>query len=252
VPRARLRTSSVVLFCLVLLLAGCAAREVTPPPGRPPSGRLPASQRPYTVDGRTYYPIPSAYGYREEGLASWYGEPFHGRKTASGETYNMYALTAAHRTLPLGTQVRVTGRRDGRRITVRVNDRGPFVQGRIIDLSFAAAKEMGLVGPGTAPVVVEAVGQPAPAGGAEPPPFHLGPLTVQIGAFTNPANATRLANELNDRYGPNSASISRFDDGSRVFHRVRIFNCPTRASAEEKLYLLERDGYGLGFVVAQD
>lgn len=97
----------------------------------------------YTVRGKTYRPYLTADGYREEGVASWYGKDFHGRKTANGERYNMYAMTAAHKLLPLGTKVRVTHLGNGRSIVVRVNDRGPFVGNRIIDLSYGGAQKIG-------------------------------------------------------------------------------------------------------------
>jgi rare lipoprotein A len=113
----------------------------------------------YEVFGRRYQILGSADGYRERGLASWYGEAFHGRPTANGETFDMHALSAAHRTLPLDTWVEVVNLDNGRRLVLRINDRGPFahVNERIIDLSYAAALELGVVGPGTARVDVRAL-----------------------------------------------------------------------------------------------
>lgn len=128
--------------------------------------RTKATQRPYVINGITYYPIPSARGYVERGIASWYGEPFHGRKTSNGEVYNMYGDTAAHKTLPMNTMLLVKNLDNGRTTTVRINDRGPFVQDRIIDLSFAKAKKLGLAGRGTARVEIVAMAeseeQPSP------------------------------------------------------------------------------------------
>ena len=120
------------LFCIIALLcgallSGCGSRSWH-------KGGVPGS-RPYTVRGKTYYPLKSATGFVEEGTASWYGPGFHGKTTANGETYNQYAMTAAHKILPLGTQVRVTHLGNGRSVVVRVNDRGPFLRGRVIDLS---------------------------------------------------------------------------------------------------------------------
>ncbi len=112
---------------------------------------------PYTVKGKTYSPMHEASGYRERGIASWYGRKFHGRLTSSGEPYNMYAMTAAHRTLPLPSYVRVRNLNNGRFIVVRVNDRGPFMRNRLIDLSYAAAAKLGILGTGTGVVEVEAV-----------------------------------------------------------------------------------------------
>lgn len=249
----RRRLSFVLLIaCLTLLLGACSASRPVPPPDISPGVRR-ATQRPYTINGRTYYPLASADGYREKGLASWYGKPFHGRKTACGETYDMYEMTAAHRTLPLGTQVRVTNLRNDRQVLLRVNDRGPFVQGRIIDLSFAAAKKLKVVGPGTAPVVVEAVGRPAAPGGRRPTTkFRMGPLAIQVGSFAEKANAARLADRINNRFGPGAAWVDRFDDGVKVWHRVRAFDCPDRACAQTRARELLKAGFGSGFIVARD
>ncbi|GMV05325.1 MAG: hypothetical protein AMXMBFR53_16040 [Gemmatimonadota bacterium] len=111
----------------------------------------------YQVFGRTYRTLESAEGYREEGVASWYGEEFHGRSTSSGEPYDMYAMSAAHRTLPLPSFVEITNLDNGRRVVVRVNDRGPFHGGRLIDVSYAAAHRLGMLGRGTARVRVRAL-----------------------------------------------------------------------------------------------
>jgi len=115
----------------------------------------------YVVFGERYHVLDTSDGYVERGIASWYGEPFHGRRTSSGETYDMYRLTAAHKSLPLPTYVQVTNLDNGLQIVVRVNDRGPFHEGRIIDLSYAAAKKIGMIGPGTARVEVRALDPPA-------------------------------------------------------------------------------------------
>lgn len=115
---------------------------------------------PYIVDGERYEPQKSSLGYTEKGIASWYGKDFHGKASANGECYNMYAYTAAHKTLPLPTVVRVTNLENGRSIVLKVNDRGPYVRGRIIDLSYAAAQSLDVVRTGTAPVLVEAIGGP--------------------------------------------------------------------------------------------
>jgi rare lipoprotein A len=127
-------------------LAGCAAQ-----PQR--------SGKSYVIKGKRYHILATSEGYREKGLASWYGEPFHGRKTASGEVYDMNEITAAHKTLPLHTWVEVVNVDTGQSLLLRVNDRGPFIDGRIIDLSKAAAKKLGVYRPGTAKVVVVAVSQ---------------------------------------------------------------------------------------------
>jgi rare lipoprotein A len=119
--------------------------------------KLPATQRPYVIEGQTYYPVSSAEGYEETGLASWYGDPFHGRRTANGETYDMYGVTAAHKTLPMNTLLLVKNLANGKTATVRINDRGPFVDGRIIDLSYTTAKKLGVVQNGTEKVQIIAL-----------------------------------------------------------------------------------------------
>lgn len=133
---------------------------------------------PYTVFGQPYFPISSARNYRSVGLASWYGTRFHGQATANGETYDLYGMTAAHKTLPLPSYVKVTNLDNGRSVTLRVNDRGPFFSDRIIDLSYAAAKKLGYADRGTARVMVEGIdpqqwwaarGQRMPAPGTRPP-----------------------------------------------------------------------------------
>lgn len=111
----------------------------------------------YEVLGTVYRRLQSAVGYEEEGTASWYGEEFHGRPTSSGELYDLYGMTAAHRTLPLPSYVEITNLENGRRVVVRVNDRGPFHGGRLIDVSYAAAHRLGMLGPGTARVRVRAL-----------------------------------------------------------------------------------------------
>ncbi|MGI6657788.1 MAG: septal ring lytic transglycosylase RlpA family protein [Desulfobulbus sp.] len=154
------------ILALTLLLAvsfGCSAKKTDPSrqdtirkkSGK--RGRIPATQRPYVINGITYYPIPSARGYAERGLASWYGKPFHGRKTSNGEIYDMYGDTAAHKTLPMNTMLLVKNLENGRSTVVRINDRGPFVAERIIDLSYTKAKQLGIISRGTARVEIVAL-----------------------------------------------------------------------------------------------
>ncbi|TVZ37817.1 rare lipoprotein A [Alteromonadaceae bacterium 2753L.S.0a.02] len=113
------------------------------------------NKSPYRVNGKTYHVMQKPEGYREEGIASWYGQKFHGHLTSNGEIYNMYAMTAAHKTLPIPSYVRVTNKTNGRSVIVRVNDRGPFHSGRVIDLTYAAAKKIGIADTGTGKVLVE-------------------------------------------------------------------------------------------------
>jgi rare lipoprotein A len=154
---------------------------------------------------------PAPSGYTEEGNASWYGVPFHGRHASNGEIYDMYKLTAAHRTLPFETMVRVTNLNNGRSTVVRITDRGPFVDNRIIDLSLAAAREVDSVSAGVIPVRVEVLGGVDPTAGF---------FTVQVGAFRDRANAERLRERLTASYSP--IFIQQYDSPDGVFYRVRV------------------------------
>lgn len=148
-----------LMACLVFL-TGCAKRQVGIMHHHGVGiGPTKATQRSYVIRGIRYHPILSARGFRETGIASWYGGKFHGRRTANGEVYNMYAMTAAHKTLPMGTILRVKSLTNGRKITVRINDRGPFIRGRVIDLSYAAARELGMIRDGVKKVRITAIGE---------------------------------------------------------------------------------------------
>ena len=159
----------------------------------------------YKVRGKRYRVLPRSHGYQEKGIASWYGSKFHGRHTSNRERYDMYAMTAAHKSLPLPTYVRVNNLQNGRSIVVRVNDRGPFIDNRIIDLSYAAATKLGILGKGTGLVEVVAIN---PDNGPKkkhaelpknPPTDSLSAaleLFIQVGAFNNRYNADRLRQKL--------------------------------------------------------
>jgi rare lipoprotein A len=150
-------------------------------------------------------------GYAEEGNASWYGPPFHGRRSSNGEVYDMNKLTAAHRTMAFNTMVRVTNLTNGRSVVVRITDRGPFVENRIIDLSRAAAQEIESIGPGVVPVLLEVVSGNDPFGGF---------FTVQVGAFRERVNAERLRERMDGLYRPATIQQVVLDDG--MFYRVRV------------------------------
>ena len=177
----------------------------------------------YMVFGQRYRTLPSSRGYVERGIASWYGRKFHKRLTSSREPYDMFAMTAAHRSLPLPTYVRVTHLRNGRSTVVRINDRGPFHPGRIIDLSYAAAVRLGIADPGSGPVEVRAI-DPGRAGPSRPPSRAApGKLRyfVQLGAYSDEHNAAR-AYTLAERLRPGLASLRWIANGERIIHRVRI------------------------------
>jgi len=193
---------------------------------------------------RVHPPAPVPSGAVETGIASWYGRPYHGRPAASGEIYDMNQLTAAHRTLPFGTRVRVRSLESNKVVDVRINDRGPFVEGRILDLSWAAARALGLVGPGTARVRLEvlAVGAPAPNNA----------FAVQVGAFRDRANAERLRKDMERRYG---FAILVARQGEPVLWRVLVGRVSTLEAAAELAARIHNQGRGkLGssFVVRLD
>jgi rare lipoprotein A len=223
-----------------LIVAGCASSPPVPLPrtSGEPVINAPRSERGnpnfYEVLGRRYHVMPSADGYRENGVASWYGRDFHGRSTSSGERYDMFALTAAHKTLPLPTWVEVTNRRNGKQVIVKVNDRGPFVGDRIIDLSYAAALELDMVGTGTAQVFVRALGAPAALPPPGPRPVQASNTSnvrleetvsektfVQVGAFSEHANATRVLATLRSA-GVGDVHIHSPDATAGGVHRVHI------------------------------
>jgi rare lipoprotein A len=193
----------------LVLAAGCASQRPVPapePPGAQSDGRSRYGNGPiYEVHGRRYVVLDSSAGYNERGIASWYGKKFHGRLTSNRETYDMHAMTAAHKTLPLPTWVRVTNLQNDKSVVVRVNDRGPFVANRIIDLSYAAASALGIVQAGTAMVEVTALGDDAPietvASAAPAAPASSAAdalLYLQVGAFGDAENAHRRFAELQD------------------------------------------------------
>jgi rare lipoprotein A len=162
-------------------------------------------------------------GYEEKGEASWYGVPFHGRQASNGEIYDMNKLTAAHRTLPFETMVRVTNKRNGKSTVVRITDRGPFVNNRIIDLSYAAAREIDSVGPGVVPVRLEVLST-----GINP---EAGFFTIQVGSFREPANAERLRERLSATYSP--TFVKRYDTTSGAFYRVHVGKVSGEEAAKE-------------------
>lgn len=169
-------------------------------------------------------------GYRQVGLASWYGPGFHGRKTSNGEVFDMHGFTAAHRTLAFGSILEVKNRDNGRRVRVRINDRGPFVRGRILDLSYAAAKSLDLIGTGTAPVEIRVVGfeqgLASPGGN-----FGGAGYTVQVGAFIQQENALRLKADLEKRYHP--VYIVSHEASDQRYYRVRVGRLPTEEQANQ-------------------
>ncbi|WP_301414540.1 septal ring lytic transglycosylase RlpA family protein [Microbulbifer spongiae] len=208
-----------------------------PTPVREPIGPA-GNKSPYRVNGVTYHVRDAVKGYKERGKASWYGTKFHGRNTANGEIYNMYAISAAHKTLPLPSYAKVTNLDNGRSIIVRVNDRGPFVQGRIIDLSYTAAQKLGYVERGVARVEVESLdpaalppvtevlltgdGLKGPEGLAKDTSVKLpGNTFLQVGAYSNFAQAEAVRAQLADAIDY-PVLVSPVKRDGKVLYRVRI------------------------------
>ena len=250
----------ICLFLAIALLAGCAPKvDVIHTPGKKPrpGTKVKPTQRPYKIKGRTYYPLPSSEGFVQTGIASWYGKPFHGRKTSNGETYNMYATSAAHKTLPMGTNLLVTNLENGREVTLRINDRGPFVRGRIIDLSYKAAKELNIVKKGTAKVRIAALGEATVTkrnGRQETrflphQDFNQGDFYIQIGAFTNRDNAYLLRKKMEKR--GHQVAITTFTSKGKLFHRVRIQAGHDLRQAEKLEKRFQNEGFNGAFVAAR-
>lgn len=183
----------------------------------------------YVVFGKTYYVMNSSHGYVERGIASWYGTAFHGKKTSNGETYSMYQMTAAHKSLPLPTYVQVKNLKNGKSIVVRVNDRGPFHHNRIIDLSYVAAKKLGIAGTGTGLVEVRSINprswnksqqQTVSQNPNRSPISSSSTLFIQAGAFASQHNANQLQKRLLSLF-PNK-SIQLAKNSQDQLFRVRI------------------------------
>lgn len=243
--RSVLNISTVLL--VAALFYGCARK---PPEWIPPDETVKIG-KPYTINHTTYYPIKTARGYREKGVASWYGKPFHGRPTANGERYDMHAMTAAHTTLPLPTYVRVTHLKNGRHVIVRVNDRGPFVKNRLIDLSRKAAEKLDMLRSGTAPVLVESLS--APDAGADSlrkmTPVVDAEIFVQAGAFLERENAKRLADRL-EQFGAVQIYRSPLVRNQR-FYRVQLGPILTVKRADQMVERLAREGFKTVHIVVK-
>lgn len=261
------KTQIMILFSLVLF--SCAStldtayKKAHIPPSKPstytPSStgqKSPATQRPYKIKGVQYTPIASADGFVQTGMASWYGRKFHGRKTSNGETYNMYAMTAAHKTLPMDTWVNVYNLKNNRKIVVRINDRGPFVSGRIIDLSYTGAKQLEIVGSGTAKVRVTALGRAISYSKETKDPIVFKPVnywkgnfTVQVGAFQVKENAERYRHKLSINY--QNTHIITFTDDRGTFYRVRIGKFTNLKDAIRFSETIIAQGFVSAFAVAE-
>ncbi|MCC6966084.1 MAG: septal ring lytic transglycosylase RlpA family protein [Nitrospira sp.] len=192
---------------------------------------------------RPSYPPGYPLGFVERGSASWYGPGFHGNRTANGEVYDMHKLTAAHRTLPLGSVAVVRSLTTGRQVTVRINDRGPFARGRILDLSLAGAQAVGMVGRGTDDIELRVISYQGRAG-------DMGVLRVQVGSFADPANAQALVHRLRNAYPGSRAVAVDLADGRR--YRVYAGQFQTESQAEQAAAHLKRALDTDPFIVRDD
>ena len=250
--RGALQTT--VFAVIPWLLTSCGVRDGAPVdydkpwhsidnavPKKEPKSRYgnPAS---YEQFGKRYHVLESSKGFVQEGIASWYGTKFHGERTSSGETYDMYAMTAAHKTLPLPTYVEVVNQDNGRRAIVKVNDRGPFHPGRIIDLSYAAAIKLGVDKAGTAKVRIRAI-DPATHDAEEPAAAQQGvddgKVYVQVAAFSSEQRALDMLQSLREA-NFRSARIHVERKQEKLLYRVRIGPLPSTDVAEELLSQLQK------------
>ncbi len=266
--KALSRVVGIVSLALVVMnISNCARRapvvEIPPPPAEKfiliHVTEISRLGKPLWINGKKYYPLANMAGFVQYGRASWYGPRFHGKKTSSGEVYNMHAMTAAHRTLPLGTFVKVVNLKNHKSTVVRINDRGPFVKGRIIDLSYGAAKRIGLLGPGVGSVKLIILGMQvgvwnSPVGRSpilRVPNIRQGAFTVQIGAFTNRQNALSIADRLKTlfRYVEVVPVKKATEKGETIF-RVRVSRSKTLGQANLVRDKLKRFGFEEAFVVS--
>jgi rare lipoprotein A len=248
-PELRVSPRAWLALALLITLAACSSaprREAPRPLPIPDVSAVPDAMprseprsthgNPpfYDVNGRRYQVLASAEGYRERGVASWYGPDFHGHNTSSGEPYDMYAMTAAHRTLPLPCYARITNLGNGRSVVVRINDRGPFVSNRIVDLSYTAAQRLDIVRTGTALVELQTVGpvtdggamasalpMPSPTPVPASTPANLPALYIQVGAYAEVGNAQRVVERLQAAGIDSSLSLASAT-GGRALRRVRV------------------------------
>lgn len=212
----------------------------------------------YTVLGHTYHVMQSSKGYVERGIASWYGTKFHGNTTSNGEIYSMYKMTAAHKTLPIPSYVQVTNLENGRKVIVRVNDRGPFHPNRIIDLSYVAAKKLGIANTGTGLVEVRSIdprnwhpgSEPAPVKAEYRPPVKAdNQLYIQAGAFASRYNAEQLKQKLDVLLPRRTVQLGYL--ASDKLYRVRVGPLPNVDEADKVAQTISNNGYPEPHVVIE-
>lgn len=294
--------AGISLVCAVLLVAGCASnpssrysqRHDSAPRYSQNVGNIPdaipkveprskgGNKSPYQVFGKQYWVMPSSLGYSATGIASWYGSKFHGHQTSNGEIYNMYSMTAAHKSLPIPTYVKVTNLNNGRHVIVRVNDRGPFHGDRLIDLSYAAATKLGYAKQGTAPVRIDAIDpvawqrskqasvpvayqpahQPSPATGASTQArlttaalntrslaATMDNIYVQVGAFASFESANRLKQQVE---GMTDQRVVVYLDQQRTpnLHKVQVGPLKDVGLAQQVREMISNSGLGSAMILA--
>ncbi len=233
------RLLTFLLISLTLFSCGTRQERVVIVPHYKPK----SCKYTYRVRGKSYCVRKSYHGFVQVGIASWYGPGFHGSRTASGEIYNMFKLTAAHKTLPLGTYVKVINLENGKSVIVKINDRGPFVKGRIIDLSYAAAKRLGMLKKGTARVKIIALGRRVDHR-YEEVNYQVGKFYVQVGAFRNKLNAYRFKWQL-IKEGLSARVVQL-----RGYYRVIVGPVKTVKEAERLKVSLKRKGLKSSFILS--
>ena len=203
----------------------------------------------YEVFGKRYHTLDSAQGFSEEGVASWYGKKFHGQRTSSGEVYDMYAMTAAHKTLPIPVFVEVSNLDNGRKAIVKVNDRGPFHEGRVIDLSYAAATKLGVAAAGTAHVAIRVIDKNAAfstngtmMNDAASPSVISGKLFIQVAAFSDESNAIEFLRKLHDE-GFSDVRMYIESKAKNPVYRIKIGPLPSDSVAQKVLSQLEQKSH---------
>jgi rare lipoprotein A len=239
---------------VVFLLQGCSFKKADVSVQNTNSQQVhKATMKPYTINGKTYYPTMVSTGDTFSGTASWYGKDFHGKKTSNGEIYDMYKMTSAHKTFPMNTIVKVTNTKNGKSTVVRINDRGPFVQNRIIDLSYAAALALNVVNSGTAPVKVEVLGFDGNAetyakNAALKQSIVINDFDVQIGAFRKKSGAKIYETTFNSKNSVYKAIIQEGTLGKAPIYRVWIQGF---RSDEEARDFISRGEYEGAFIVRE-
>lgn len=254
IPALLRGTLLLILIVAAAVMTGCASKEVPPLPPAAPAPDMPV-QKPYQVDGIYYHPLPHADAFIENGTASWYGSDFHGKKTSNSEIYDMHAMTAAHKTLPFGTMVEVHNLENDHKIIVRINDRGPFVRSRIIDLSYEGARRIDMIRNGTAKVRITAIGTDdvyfaASGGHADHGIYYTGDFTIQAGAFADRLNAERMKDQL-AKHIP-EIDIIPFNKDGRTLFRVRAGRFHSLNQARSHEQQLIRIGFADVFIVSRD